>query len=90
MINKIIMVLLFLWFASVLNWVISLIVSFVTKETDYMAVSAIIESFIAIIIVFFYSNINKMKGQRYERFGNRRSDRGRDGFCPGLGMGIWD
>lgn len=52
MINKIITVLLFLWFASVLNWVISLIVSFVTKNTDYMAISAIIESFIAIIILF--------------------------------------
>lgn len=54
MINKIIKVLIFLWFASILNWVISLIVSFVTKKTDYMAVSAIIESFIAIIILFFY------------------------------------
>ena len=52
MIDKIIMVLLFLWFASVLNWVISLIVSLVTKNTDYMYVSAIIESFIAIIILF--------------------------------------
>lgn len=52
MINKIIKVLLFLWFVSVLNWVISLIVSFVTKNKDYMYVSAIIESFIAIIILF--------------------------------------
>lgn len=32
----------------------------------------------------------KVKGQRYERFGNRRSDRGRDGFSPSLGMGIRD
>lgn len=51
MIDKIIKVLLFLWFASVLNWVISLIVSFVTKNTDYMYVSALIESIIAIIIL---------------------------------------
>ena len=57
MINKIITVLLFLWFASVLNWVISLIVSFVKKETDYMAVSTIIESFIAIIILFLQKSI---------------------------------
>lgn len=52
MINKIIKVLLFLWVVSVLNWVISLIVAFVTKETDYMAVFALIESIIAIIILF--------------------------------------
>lgn len=51
MIDKIIKVLLFLWFASVLNWVISLIVSFVTKNTDYMYVSTLIESIIAIIIL---------------------------------------
>lgn len=59
MINKVIMVLLFLWFVSVLNWVISLIVAFVTKETDYMAVSALIESFIAIIILFLQTAISK-------------------------------
>ena len=60
MINKIIKVLLFLWFVSVLNWMISLTVSFVTKNTYYMAVSAIIESIIAIIILFLQNNnINK-------------------------------
>lgn len=58
MIDKIIKVLLFLWFASVLNWVISLIVSFVTKETDYMAVSALIESIIAIIILSLQTAIS--------------------------------
>ena len=57
MINKIIMVLLFLWFVSVLNWVISLIVAFVTKETDYMTVSALIESIIAIIILLLQTTI---------------------------------
>ena len=59
MINKIIKVLLFLWFVSVLNWVISLIVAFVTKETDYMAVSALIESIIAIIILLLQTTISK-------------------------------
>lgn len=58
MIDKIIMVLLFLWFASVLNWVISLIVALVTKETDYMAVSALIESIIAIIILLLQASIS--------------------------------
>lgn len=57
MINEIIMVLLFLWFVSVLNWVISLIVAFVTKETDYMAVSALIECIIAIIILLLQTAI---------------------------------